>query len=199
MPAETSILRAATHNGMLWRVHPPNKQGLITHTMMDPLELLQSLGHFLEYKTKINSQQSMSQSELPKKSSVFTCRKIQVLLCLLQVRHSQALPAPVLGWGKKKIPAQWEKKTFPRHMHRACKPRHWNQEGEHCAAHVANKSGLILRMSSGESDPGTMKGMAHASEQRIEAFREGEVDFRKVIQPIHFFKNQCNPKFCGFS
>lgn len=84
-------------------------------------------------------------------------------------------------------------------MHRACKPRHWNQE-EHCAVQVANKSGLILRMSSGESDPGTMKGMAHASEQRIEAFREGEVDFRKVIQPIHFFKkNQCNPKFCGFS
>lgn len=55
-------------------------------------------------------------------------------------------------------------------------------------------------MSSGESDPGTMKGMAHASEQRIGAFREGEVDFRKVIQPIHFLKkNQCNPKFCGFS
>lgn len=97
MPAETSILRAATHNGMVWHVHPPNKQGLITHTMMGPLELLQSLGHFREYKTKINSQQSMSQSELPKKSPVFTCRKIQVLLCLLQVRHSQGLPAPVLG------------------------------------------------------------------------------------------------------
>lgn len=175
------------------------RQGLITHTMMDPLELLQSLGHFLEYKTKINSQQSMSQSELPKKSPVFTCRKIQVLLCLLQVRHSQGLPAPVLGWSKKNFQSSGKNKTFPKHMHRACKPWHWNQEGEHCAAHVANKSGLILRMSSVESDPETMKGWFMPQNKEIEAFREGDVDFRKVIQPIHFFKKQCNPKFCGFS
>lgn len=53
-------------------------------------------------------------------------------------------------------------------------------------AQVANKSGLILHMSSGESDPGTMKGWVMPQNKEIEVFREGDINFQKVIQPIHF-------------
>lgn len=84
-------------------------------------------------------------------------------------------------------------------MRRSYTPCAKNQEGECCAAQVANKSGLILRMTSGESDPGTKRGWVVPQNKEIEVFREGDVDFQKVIQPILLKKNQCNSKFCGFS